>query len=246
MQMTFRAALAMCVCLSVPTGAPGQYIQGVSGSASDTSVVSVSATAIEHVSPDRAIVFLQIQSIDQAAEIAALENGEARAQAMQALLDLGFEESEISVWGYGAGPASSGGYSPPPQGMTQFEAKSGLRVVVSPIERLDAVVTSALLAGASIATVELESDQLESAMTSAAEAAVRRARTQALAMANAAGGELGALISLTTTPDYNAMSQAEQRYMMYPGSPGSQGVMLFPTDGRVRVTVQATWVFAPR
>ena len=236
--------IACCLLLAVSYVSPvtAQYVVGASNAASDTSSVSVSATAEEHLTPTHAVVSFQIRTTGDSPDAAAMTNGEARAATIAALEPLGFAPEQIAMWGYGAGPGSTGGYGPPPAGMSSsFEARSGLRVVVRPLERLDAVVASALLAGASSSNVTLESDDLEAALRLASERAVARARLQAEAMAAAAGGELGDLLSLLTTPDYGTMSM-EQSFR-YSGPPGSQGVQIFPWDGILRVTVQATWVF---
>ena len=54
--------------------------------------------------------------------------------------------------GYGAGPAVIRGRTPPPGEAgsdASYGAKSGLRIVVEPVGRLDEVVSAVLLAGAS-------------------------------------------------------------------------------------------------
>lgn len=226
--------------------ATGQYAARPALQPSDTPSVSVAATAQEHVRPDRAVVSLQVVSTGDSPEAAALANSEARLRTVEALEGLGYAAEEISLWGYGAGPAASGGFGPQPSAVsTTFEAKSGLRIVVFPLDRLDAVVSSALIAGASVSTVELESEELEAALRTASERAVSLARAKAEAMAAAAGGQLGELIGLATTPDYGLMSVEQQRYA-YSGRPGGEGVQLFPLDGAIRVTVQATWRFVDR
>ena len=237
--------LAFTFGAGASSAADGQFVVRPDGRGLDTSSVSISASAEARLSPDRAVVSFQVISTGDSPEVAALSNGEARARTIEALGRLGFSTEDVALWGYGAGPAASAGYGPPPSGgSASYEAKSGLRVVVEPLERLDPVVSTALVAGATISTVEFESDGLETALRTASERAVSQARAQAEAMATAAGGRLGDLLSLVTTPDYNTMS-AEQRYM-YAGPPGSQGVQLFPWEGSVRVTVQATWAFVSR
>lgn len=83
-----------------------------------------------------------------------------------------------------------------------YEAKSGLRVVVEPVNRLDEVVSAVLLAGASsISFVEFEAGEAEEARREAARIAVSRARTTAESVSghdeSASAGFVGIRGSLT-------------------------------------------------
>jgi uncharacterized protein YggE len=126
----------------------------------------------------------------------------------------------------------------------RYEAKSGIRLRVEPIDRLDAVASSLHLAGVSVCTVVLESGQSESARREAARLAMSNARAEAEAMAEAAGGGLGTLLRVMTLPDYAQNSRSG--WSVYPGGPGPEGVYITPTDVTVIVTVQATWAYVAR
>lgn len=240
-------ALFCAVVVVLATTAPidAQIPIGGFGSTSvDTPSISVSATVEVPVAADRAVVSLEIVTPGDSPEAAALANGEARQKTMEALVRFDYGADDVTMWGYGTGSSASGSYGPPPPGGAQaFEAKSGLRLTVESLDRLDAVVSSALVAGATSVRVDMQSDSMEEVMREASAQAVRRARAQAESMAEAAGGRLGSLMSILTTPDFNALTA--ERYM-YSGGPGSQGVVLYPPDAVVRVTVQVTWAFVDR
>lgn len=234
-------ALLTISVFATPTAGVAQIYQRVSP---DTSLISVSATAQEHIAASRARVSLQVVTAGGTAESSAMANGGARGAVREALAPLGYGPEELTLWGFGTGPSSGGRYGGAPGGIAEpFETKAGLRLVVDDLSQLDPVVSTALLAGATVSTIEFESDGFDEALERATEVAVTRARAQAEVLARSEGGRLGGLLRLSTTPDYVGMSASEQRYMMYAGGPGSDGVVLFPLDGIVKVTVSAEWAF---
>lgn len=224
------------------TGVQAQIIRaGANAIPYDTAVVTVIGTAHEYVSPTRAVVFLQIVSTGNSPESAAMENGSARASVLTQLEDLGLGGESVGLWGLGSGSAAPA-YGPPRgDPSASYETRSGLRVEVSDLGRLDPVVSSSLLAGATISRIELHSAAWEEAQQRTVARAVRQARAAAEAMAEAAGGRLGDLLSLSSA-DLGGTS-----YWMVPYNrgPGEDGVSLSETDTSVRATVQATWVFVP-
>jgi uncharacterized protein YggE len=123
------------------------------------------------------------------------------------------------------------------------ESKAALRVVVEPPDRLDEVVAAVLGAGAeSVINVTFDPDERPEARREAARIALARARTEAEALADAAGMRLGRLAQIFSMPDYMRQNLAST---IIRGSIG-QGVPLTPSDLTVRVTVQAVWELVPR
>ncbi len=236
----------LAIVAALHLGAGGAAGAQIYPTDADTTLVRVMASAEAYVRPTRAVVSLQISTSRTSPEAAALANSEARSRTLEALHRLGFDDEDITLWGYGSAPASPERFGPPPAaGTTDYDVKSGLRVVVTDLERLDPLVSSALLAGATVTTVSFESDRTQDALRTAAETAVARARAQGEAMAAAAGGRLGALMAIATNPDYSGVAAQQQRWSVYSGNPGSPGVVLFPRDGVVSVSVQVQWVFEP-
>ena len=123
-------------------------------------------------------------------------------------------------------------------------ARWGLRVVVDRLDRLDAVLGAAAQAGVEgTPLVLLENTRGGQARITATEQAVAQARQQAEAMARAAGGRLGPLISLTSMSNFDG-SDPSNRFFMAGGF--ERGASLVPSNVAVRASVQATWRFIPR
>ena len=231
--------------LMLPVQGSGQFVSSLGFSSNDTSTVTAMGVGEVAVAPERAVVYIQIESADTEVSAAAMANGATRAGVMERLASIGFGEESVSLWGYGAGPAINRGRLPAPGTPGSdpgFEAKSGLRVVVRPMSRIDEVIAAALAAGASsIPMVALEAGDSEAARREAAAKAVAKARVAAEAIAEAAGGRLGKLVRFAVVPDYQQMipNRFFQTGMM------NSGVQVFPYDVTVTVQVQATWVFEP-
>ena len=210
----------------------------------DTTTINAMGVGEVSVSPTRAVAFIAITSGDTSASGAVLANGERRAKVVEALAAAGFDESQVVLWGYGSGPATPRGRPVGTGPAVGFEAKSGVRVVVEPVNRLDEVVVAALLAGAEgTPLVQFEAPDSEDAHRDATKIAVANARVTAEAMAEAAGGRLGALRHLTTIPDYGNVIGTSR---LFAGGIPGQGVQLIPSSLSVTVQVQASWVFVPR
>lgn len=237
----------LVVGLLFPPPVLGQFISTVREPQRDTSSISVSGIGEVLVAPDRAVVFVELATEDATGAAAALSNGTVRSSVIERLASLGLGPAQVSLWGYGAGAATNRGRVPPPGpggGEPSFEAKSGIRVVVEPVSRLDEVVSAVLLAGASaIPMVQLEGGESDEARREASRIAVSKAQLAAESIADAAGGRLGDLINLIVVPDYNDVI-ATSRF--FQGGFMGQGVQLFPSDATVRVQVQATWFFEKR
>ena len=242
----FGALALFMAGLPAPAEGSGQFISSVGLAPNDTSTITAMGVGEVEVAPERAVVFIQIESADADVGAAAMANGATRALVMERLAAIGFGGESVSLWGYGAGAAINRGRLPPPGTPGSdpgFEAKSGLRVVVSPVSRLDEMIAAALASGASsVPMVEFEADGSEDARREAAARAVAKARVAAESIAEAAGGGLGALVRLTVVPDYDRMVNANR--FLQTGMMNS-GVQVVPFDVSVKVQVQASWVFTP-
>lgn len=207
----------------------------------DSSTVTVTGTAERYVPADRAVLYLEIVSRGATPEAAALANGTSRSAVTSRVADLGVELDGIGLWGFGAGTAKSD-FGPPRGGPEEaFEARSGLRVELASLERLDPVVSTSLLAGASVARVELHAADRSILEEEAIAEAVRRARSTAEAMAEAAGGRLGPLLSIAS----GNVPSASYWVVPYDGRPEGDWVSLDRSQTTVRAVVQVTWVYDP-
>jgi len=224
----------------------GQFVAAVDATTSDTATINVLGVGEVLVAPVRAVVFVSIMAEDASPETAAMTNADLRSKVIDALSAAGFGADRVTLWGYGAGPGNPRGRAPGPSAGAEsvFESKSGVRVIVEPISRLDEVVSVVLLAGAEgVPLVQFEVGGASTARREAAALAVANARVAAEAIAEAAGGRLGGLRSITSFPDYSALTSANR---FFAGGIVGQGVQLVPSSVNVTTQVQVSWVFVPR
>lgn len=247
MKLITWTRMLLAVCVTLPAAVQGQFIPTIGLDQPDTALVSASGLGEVVVAPQRAVLFVQLVTEDSASEAAASANGALRSNVVERLVELGIGPDLVSLWGYGAAPATNRGrVAPPGPGGIEasFEAKSGIRVVVEPVGRLDEVVSALLASGASaIPLVQFEGGETEEARREAARIAVQNARVAAESIADAAGGRLGDLVNLTVIPDYTSIV-ATSRFLQ--SGFLNQGVQLYPSDVSLKVQVQASWVFERR
>ncbi len=195
------------------------------------------------VTPDRAVIYVGIQSSDEQALFAASATATARTSVIDTLATLGFSVDSIppNAYAVATDPTTMGRS---PGGRAQaFIARASFQVVVQPLDRLDEVIDAILWSGvADIPAVLFQlADQSEARRVATAQA-VARARATAAVMAESAGGRLGRLIHLANQPF------AFDNVANYMNSV-TFSARLLPTaqsDLTVRVSVQGVWEFVPR
>jgi uncharacterized protein YggE len=135
-----------------------------------------------------------VQARGQTAARAASENSRLVASTMQALAAAGRKPGDISNSQYNVGVDYDGKGKP-----GGFLASNTIRVEVANIEDIGRVIDAGLAGGATqVASTQYLGDGMEEARRNALKAAVDEARQDAEAMAAAAGGQLGRLLSLTS------------------------------------------------
>jgi uncharacterized protein YggE len=146
------------------------------------------------VTPDRGRLAIMVESHADNASKAASDNAFAVASVRAALLAAGATQSDIRTVGYNVSQDYDRGK---PKG---FVARNSMRVEVQQISLLGKLIDAALKGGATqLAPVQFLGPGLEKARHEALAQAIARARGDAEAMAQAAGGVLGDIISLTSS-----------------------------------------------
>ena len=232
------AAMALLV-LMTPAAGSGQFVQSPAPDPENPTITAL-GRGIVRVPAERAILFLEISS-EGAAFGPALMAGvrEKRTQLTRALADIGIGEDAISPWGLGTSVA--GGMGRPQVGGAPQVATEGIRVVVEEAERASQVAEAALAGGATrIAGLVYEPGDNPEARAQAATTAMAQARAEAEAVALAAGGRLGPLISVSTSPDYSAITSTS---VMMSGF--VRGGELAVQDPAISLSLSASWRFLP-
>jgi uncharacterized protein YggE len=121
-----------------------------------------------------------------------------------------------------------------------YEARTTLEVVLQDVNALPRLLDAALGAGATdIASISFESDSANEARHRALANALTSARQDAEALAKAAGGRLGPLRSVTTSPDPYGIAMRESYISAAPAA----GIPAVRRDVVISVTVQGRWAF---
>jgi uncharacterized protein YggE len=172
---------------------------------------------------------------------------------LAALRAAGLTSSELSTTGFTVGtdylrpPTATVGTQPP----ISFIARNGVRADIRTLDNLSKVIDAALAAGAtSIGQIQFTSSRTEEIRKDALAMAVQHARTDAEAIARAAGGSLGPLVELTTLGGGPGQSYYDLAYPAVAGGTTQMRVVSSPTplaagDVLVAVTVIGRWRFVP-
>ncbi len=234
---------SVAVLVGVAAFGDGHAVAQISGATATAESPRITAigTGEVMITPDRAVIYIGVQSSDNQAVLAASATAIARARMIDTLVTLGFSVDSIPPNAYVVtqDPRAMG---PRPAGMAAFIARASFKVVVQPLDRLDEVIDATLWSGmADIPAVLFQlADQSEARRVATAQA-VARARATAEAMAESAGGRLGRLVHLANQP----FAFGNVATYMNPSTFG-RTVPTVPSDLTVRMSVQGVWEFVPR
>ena len=229
------AACASIACVAVsraqtpPTGnQPPQIITNGVGEA--------------RVVPDRATIFIGVQSRAATAAAAGAENARRQRAILDTLRALGLESSQLGTINYNVTPEMQYSPSSAPK-VTGYVVTNTVRAELRRIEDVGRVVDAVLAKGANeISSLQFTSSKADSVRRAALSEAVTNARADAEALARAAGGSLGPLIEVSTTsmPIRPMMEMAVAKSAVAgPRTP------VEPGEQTVNESVTARWVFVP-
>jgi len=209
-----------------------------------TSVISTNAVGEARVTPDRATVFICVQSRASTAAAAGADNARRQRAILDTLRALGISGDRVSTANYNVSPEmqySPGGAVPPK--ITGYTVTNTVRAEVQKLDDIGRVIDASLAKGANeISSLQFFSSKADSARRAALATAVTNARTDGEALARAAGGTLGQLVELSTIEppirpmQEMAMGRVAMAQAKTPIEPGQQ---------TVTATVYARWVFVP-
>ncbi len=207
------------------------------------SIITVSAQGEVRAVPDRAYVWVSVQTRNSSAAVAAGENADKQTAVIGSLRSLGISSSQISTQNYTVTPETRNDNTDRTPRVVSYLVSNSLRVEISDIGLAGKVIDSALSHGAnqvtSVVFFESNADQL---YRTALAAAVVNAKAQADVMASAAGGRLGMLVELdsqggrTPSPMF-----AGARIAAF----GAAETPIMPGQDAVQATVTAKWMFMP-
>jgi hypothetical protein len=230
----FSAALVVLALLVGPAASlPGQ----AGPPSSPPPEISTSADGEVTLAPSRALVRLDIETRAATASEASNLAGRRVRAVREAIRALGFPLDSIRTVSFTVNPTYDYQRGQKP---VDYRGFASIELNVRSLERVGVVLDTALAAGVTqVPVISFDSDSVPAARGLVIARALNRARSDADALAKAAGGRLGRLLSASTSgnPVPYPMVQARMAVAERGGAPDvSQDVI-------VRVSVQARWEF---
>jgi uncharacterized protein YggE len=240
-------AVGVVLALSVPSLASGGSASGVSAPqpiavtatpAPDTAqrTVSVTGTANLRSTPDEAVVSFGVQTESPSAEDAMRENGTRMVSVLRALGDLGVKDDDISTAGVNLYPS----YGSDGTNISGYQASNQVSVTFHDLGLIGHAIDVAVKAGANLTNgVTFQMSPANRGSEQALATAIADARSKASAMADAAGAQLGQVLTMT-----EAGSPSIYPPMPYDtAAAGAEAVAtpISPPTLETQVSVQGTW-----
>lgn len=210
-----------------------------------TSVISLTGTGSVSIAPDMAIVSFGVVKEAKTARAALDENNKAMASILKAMEENGIEKKDLQTSGFNIQPKyfypkrKSNGEQPAPE-ITGYTVSNNLTIRIREIEKageiLDLSVTLGINSGGNI---QFTNSDTTAVLKEARIKAVKDALEKAQTLAQAAGVELGDILSISensSRPRPIAIAQARSLSVQEDAS-----VPIASGENSYRVTVQMSW-----
>jgi uncharacterized protein YggE len=232
-----RASFA--VAILVISGALTPEIVWPQAPAAPPQIVAT-GTGEASISPDRATVFVGVQTRAPTVAPAAAENARRQRAIIDTLRALGLGSDQLATLNYSVSPEMQYAPNQAPK-VTGYVVRNTVRASLRRIEDVGKVIDAALAKGANeISSLQFTSSKADSVRRIAMAEAVASAHADAEAIARAAGGTLGQLLEATTSaPPRPFQEMALGRARIAAGAP----TPIEPGEQTISVTVTARWAF---
>lgn len=203
--------------------------------------IVTAATGEAQFVPDRAAVYIGVETRATTAAAAARDNAQRQRAVIDAVVAAGVSREQISTENYSVTPNIRYDQATQRSSVIGYIVSNVVRVEVRRIDQVAGVLDAALAKGANqINSLDFFSSNSDSARHAAITQGVARARADAETLARAAGGSLGALVELSTADaGPRPMYRLDVRNSMAAAAP----TPIEPGQQRVQVTVNARWRF---
>jgi hypothetical protein len=210
-----------------------------------------SATGEARVTPDRAQIFVGVQTRAATAAQAGTDNARKTRAVIDAVKARDIPGEQIATSDYNLYPEYD--HREQPRGTPQtprvigYVATNTVRVEVRRLDQVGAIIDAALAAGANMVNaIQFFASNVDAARRAALAEAVTRARGDAEALAKAAGGALGSLLELNTQASPIRPLMRAARLEMQ-GGVGAADVQtpIEPGQQTLTVWVSGRWAFVP-
>jgi uncharacterized protein YggE len=201
-------------------------------------VVVTSGVGEINLTPDRAELRISVETRDSTASAAAARNAARLRRVVDSLSAVRLADESVQVVAVSVRPRENYERGE----ITGYEASATVRVALRAVDRVAAIIDVALRTGATgVEDIDFLSDREDAARSEVLERAYGRAYNDALALAKAAGMELGPLLRLSTGTD------PSMNFAVYAEAQAAFGrqVSIAPQDVRVTAAVTGTWRLSP-
>jgi uncharacterized protein YggE len=198
-----------------------------------------------HLAPDRATVLFTIETHASSAAGASSTNSEVTSATLKAVKAAAGAQDTVTTESYMVLPDYEKGK---PRG---FQARNTIRVKLQDILRVGAVVDAGLAAGATqVQQIQFTASTSLAVRRQAIKLAVSEARLDAEALAEAAGGTVGKLLSVSSAGS-SGIAMARLDAAVITGLAASGGTAytpppVLPNDVVVSAMATTKWEFIPR
>jgi uncharacterized protein YggE len=211
-------------------------------------VIGASGNAEIRVPPDHAVVSIGITNKNETARGASSDNGRATGNVIQALRKLGLNPPSVTTSQFAVEQAVryENNRNPVPDG---FSAHDLVSVETDSLGRVPEILDAALAAGATSVSVQFSSSKTNGARAALLVSAYAAARSDAAAIARAAGGSLGAL--LWASPEGSPIRNLMQLDAVVVTGAAAMSTapppppVILPGNINASVSVSARWAFIP-
>ena len=239
-RLSNAAAVLLGVLLSGPLAAQ------TPAAASPTPTIEVTGVGEATVTPDRALIYIGVQTKGRTAALAGAENARLATAVLEAVRRAGIAREQVGTMNYNVNPS----YRYYPDGrkpeLTGYDATNTVRVEVRSLDLVGKVIDASLGAGANnISGMSFYASQLDATRREALGAATADARASAEAMAKAAGGSLGPLVSVTSQMNDAPRPMVMQTMAMRGKAADEATPVVAPTEQTVSASVIGRWQFNP-
>lgn len=209
--------------------------------------ISATGRGEVRVKPTRAVIVFTVQARGETAAVAAAENAKLVAGTIRSLSSAGAKSEDISNPGYNVAPDYE--FTTTGRKQNGFVATNSIRVEIPKIADVGRIIDAGLSGGATqVGSAQFLGDRMEDSRRAALKLAVQAAKDDAEIMADAAGGRLGRLLSVTGGGVSGPLEGGMVRGGLASSAPASVSA---PTsialpDLTVVSTATARWEFIPR
>jgi uncharacterized protein len=208
--------------------------------------IEVGGAGEAKVTPDRALIYVGVQTKGRTAAIAGAENARLASAILEAVRVAGIPRDQIGTMNYSVNPS----YRYFPDGrkpeLTGYDASNTVRVEVRSLDLVGKVIDAALGAGANtISGLSYYASQLDATKREALGSATTNARLSAEVIAKAAGGTLGPLVSLSSQVQDMPQPMPMMAMAMRGKAADESTPVVAPTEQTVTASVVGKWQFIP-